>query len=147
MNFMKYISTLSIAAVLILTGCTKEPAAKTTAGHYLTATSSTIGTFSVTGTSVSAGGAAGAKISITAESASGSYLTLYINPYAGTVGVLPITGTPAVGGVYHPTPGTAITSVSGNITLTTVSPDIIGTFNYTASDGSTFAGSFDVAAP
>lgn len=147
MKLAKIISIIPIAAIALLTSCTKEPVAKTTAGHYLTATSSTIGTFSVTGTSVSAGGAAGAKISITAESASGSYLTLYINPYAGTVGVLPITGTPAVGGVYHPTPGTAITSLSGNITLTAVTPDIIGTFNYTASDGSTFAGSFDVAAP
>jgi hypothetical protein len=132
--------------VLLATSCKKEPAAKTTAGHFLTATSSSIGTFSATGTEVGAGGAAGAKITINAETSAGAKFVIYINPYAGVPGVLALPGGEHLC-AYLPASGGAISSVSGNITLTATTPDIIGTFNYTGTDGSTFSGSFNVGAP
>jgi hypothetical protein len=140
------------AAILILIvfmGCKKEPAAKTTSGHYLSASSGTIGSFSATGTNVIAAGATGAKIEIVADATSGQSITLFLNPYGGATGVYPIvSGSLAAGGTYNPSSGTGFSSsTSGNITLTAVMPDLIGTFNYTASDGSTFTGSFNVAAP
>jgi hypothetical protein len=113
--------------------------------HYMVAASPSVGTFSVTGTSVSAGGATGAKVSITGEGASGESFTIHINPYAGTTGTLTIGGETGV--LCKTASGTWINSTSGSITLTATSPDIIGTFGYLGSDGNTFTGSFNVPAP
>jgi len=140
--------TFGVAAcALLFTACSKSPKAKTTTTHFVSATSSTIGTFYSSGSMVSAGGAAGAKIEIDATSLGGATLTLYMNPYSATTGFFPISGL-SVGGVYHSgTYDTVISSVHGNITLTSVTPDVIGTFSYTGSDSSVFSGSFNVPAP
>lgn len=141
---------IALAALLSFTGCKKDTASKTTAGHYLSASSGSIGSFH-SSSYIDAEGASGAKIAIDAEATTGARLSLYINPYVGTVGVIPLgpwgPGS-ETGGIYHSTTSSApISSTSGNITITAVTPDIIGTFNYVATDGSTFTGSFNVAAP
>jgi hypothetical protein len=147
MNSNHRILFIALAALLSFTGCKKDTASKTTAGHYLSASSASIGSFH-SSSSVIAAGASGAKITITAEATTGARLTLYINPYAGTVGVIPLGPGSETGGLYRTSSGSApISSTSGNITITAVTPDIIGTFNYVATDGSTFTGSFNVAAP
>lgn len=137
---------MSLAATVIYSSCTPPPPPPPPSmGHYLAAASPTMGTFSVTGSAVSAAGAAGAKISITGEAASGNTVNIHINPYAGTTGTFSIAG--ETGCIYHTSPSSAVRSVSGTITLSATTPDIIGTFNYTATDGSTVTGSFNVAAP
>jgi hypothetical protein len=139
-------SSIFFIAFLFIAACTK-PAKKTTSPVSFTGTSSSIGTFSATGSSVSAGGATGAKIEIDASSPSGTRMVLYMNPYTATTGIHLISGA-SVGGVYYSvTSDTVISSVHGNITLTSVTPDVIGTFNYTGSDSSIFSGSFEVPAP
>lgn len=113
--------------------------------HYMVASSPSVGTFSVTGASVSAAGASGAKISIIGEGASGESFNIHINPYAGTTGTISMVGETGV--QCKTAGGTWINSTSGSITLTATSPDIIGTFGYLGSDGNTFTGSFNVSAP
>lgn len=138
---------LAIAfAATMYTACTPPPPPPPPGPvHYMVASSPSVGTFSVTGTSVSAGGAAGAKVSITGEGASGESFTVYINPYAGTAGTLSIGGETGV--LCKTASGTWITSISGSITITATSPDIIGTFGYLGSDSNAFTGSFNVSAP
>lgn len=138
---------VALAGLTGAAGCKKDTAAKTTSSHYISASSGSIGSFYASGAEVGAAGAAGAKIEMYGTEASGRRVNIYINPYAGTVGVVPVTYAHN-GGVYSsPLSDTVISSVTGNITLTSVTPDLIGTFSYAASDGSTFTGAFNVAAP
>lgn len=144
---VKYIT---LFALILFAACKKEPAAKITSGHYLNATSGPIGTFTATVPSVLAYGATGAKIGITGTSATGQTIELYINPYSGATGVYSIGGTTTEHAAQYSAPGSGVGtsySTSGTITLTATTPDIIGTFHYTASDGSTVNGAFNVAAP
>lgn len=141
-------SIFAILAICVLGSCTKEPSAKATSTHYVSASSSSIGSFYVSDPNISVVGAAGLKITITATASSGATIDLYVNPYAATPGIIVVdTNT---GGVYTSASSTtAVGSVpgSGSITLTSVTPDIIGSFSYIGSDGNTFTGSFNVPAP
>lgn len=134
--------------ISVIASCTKKPVAKTTSPNYLSASSSTIGSFYCSGASVSAGGASGAKLEIDASAASGRRMVLFLNPYTATTGYIAITGGTYVGGQYSSAANdTVVMSAHGNITLTSVSPNVIGTFNYTGTDSMVYSGSFNVPAP
>ena len=144
-NLLKF-SFIALLSISIFTSCTKQSAERTTSVQYLSATSGTIGSFYSSGTLLTANGATGAKIEIQATSSSGATMYLWLNPYSGTIGVFPL-GTTGVVGLEYTTISTAIMSVHGTLTLTSVTPDIIGTFTYTGSDSAVVTGSFDVIAP
>ncbi len=135
---------LAFAIFSGLTGCKKDTAAKTTSAHYFSATSSTVGTFSVAGSETGAAGATGAKVDIWGEDASGRNITLHLNPYTGATGVITMSG--ETGALYQ-NGSTRITSTTGTITLTSISPDLAGSFSYTGTDGIIYSGTFNVAAP
>jgi hypothetical protein len=146
MKSLARISTWMLIAAVAIAACTK-PKAKTTSAHYLSMSSPSVGAFYSGGTSVQASGATGAKIVIEGESVGGSRVLIYINPYNAVVGPYAVSGT-MIGGAYHSAAeDTIISAVHGTITLTAVSPDIIGTYSYTGSDSSVFTGSFNVPAP
>ena len=131
----------------VFSACSKKPVAKITASPYLTVSSGSIGSFYASGTGVSADGAAGAKIEIVGTGIAGRRMMIYINPYNAKVGTLVDSGTYI--GVEYSTSSldTIIRSTIGTITLTAVKPNIMGKFVCIGTDGNTFIGSFNVAAP
>ena len=146
-NFLKFIITFMV--ISIVASCAKHSSDRTTTPTYLTATSGTIGSFSSAGALLSAGGAMGAKLEIDASSSTGATLSLWLNPYSGATGTWPLSsiGSSVAGVIYYPVSGSIITSVHGNLILTAVAPNIVGTFTYTGSDSAVVTGSFNVVAP
>lgn len=145
-NFMKRFSAICLLGIMVFASCTRTG----TSGHHITASSTgSAGSFSSTGSSVNTAGAVGAKITVEGVSASGARLLINLNPYAGITGTFPVDDTIINSCcVYYPvTSSSGIMSAHGFVTLTSVTPDIIGTFNFTARDSAVFTGSFNVPTP
>jgi len=149
--FFKF-SCCAALCVLAFSSCTRHstastiPLPRTTSGHYLNASSGTIGSFSSSGTAVTTNGAAGAKIVIEGNSTTGSNFLVIMNPYPGTTGTFIVSDTSSTNCQYASIT-TIINGVHGTVTLTSVTPDIIGTFTFTGRDSSIFTGSFNAPMP
>jgi hypothetical protein len=142
----KHIFGISLLGIMIIASCTPGTG---TAGHHITSSSTgSAGSFSSTGSSVTTSGAAGAKISILGMASSGAKMYIILNPYAGVTGTFPLSDTSNTLCQYNPAGGAAANpSVHGTVTLTSVTPNIVGTFSFTGRDSSIFTGSFNAPMP
>ena len=144
---MKNLLKFSFVALLIISAfasCTKHTAEKTTSPYYLSATSTTIGSFYSSGTLLSAGGSSGTKLAISGTSSTGATMYLWLNPYPGITGTFALSDSNSGAEYITPTYSAVIISVHGTVTLTSVTPNIIGTFAYTGIDSVVVTGSFNV---
>lgn len=150
MNNMKRLKLALIAMAMMAcyTSC-HTSGARTTSAHFITATSTSIGAFNASGINVTTDGAVGAKISIQGEvTGSQRRLIISINPYAGITGPITLGGTSNSAIMFYSAlADTLIMSAHGTITLTSVTPDVAGTFSYTGSDSSVVTGSFNAPTP
>jgi len=151
---MRYpaIYVLSIFCVVTaLIGCKKETASKTTTSHFVLATvSSSGGAFSSSGDMVKTTKNAGSPfpyVEVNGTSPSGARISVWIYSYTGAVGTYTMDGT-NYGGTYRPTATTSpIQSVYGSLTVSTVTPNLTGSFNFTCSDSTVISGTFDSDMP
>jgi hypothetical protein len=145
---MKKLLVFSFAIITIASFAACTRGARTTSAHYISATAGSISSFYSSGSAVTTDGAAGAKIVIEGTAPSGAKMLVILNPYAATTGTLALSNTGNTNCEYiSPASDTINMSVHGTVTLTSVTPDIIGTFTYTGSDSSVFTGSFNVPMP
>jgi hypothetical protein len=148
---MKNIIRLSLIALtgsLLLAGCTKKPVARTTSTHFISATISGGGTFYTSDPNIHTGGSVGGNLKIDGiVTGVNKELEIWFLAYPGAVGSYNLDGVNQ-GGIYVATiPDAAASSVHGTVIFTAVTPDCIGTFNFTRMDSSVVSGSFNVPAP
>ena len=139
------IPILALSVIITAFGCTKT-ASKTTSGHYVTVTTSGGGSFTTTDTTAKAWRDA-TYLGIEGKSTSGALISLGIIS-AATAGTwhFPYPAESATG-YYISATSSFVTAAHGSITLTSVSPDLVGTFHFTGIDSAVYSGSFNVLAP
>ncbi len=146
-NILKILFVVLIAN-LFCTGCNKS---SSTPAPFMKATTGTT-TFSVSGTSqafCSTSSSGGIDyIYISGEDANGKKIRIVLIDNSGT-GTIQI-GTGNAAAYYYP--GGSTTSytyaTSGSVTITSLTPDIAGTFSFTCADSTVVTnGSFSVLAP
>ena len=139
---------LASLSILTFSSCTRHSSARTTAAHYISATISGGGTFYATDPHINTGGSVGDNVKIEGiMPSSNQQLEFWFQIYPGTTGTYSL-NTVSVGGSYYAPPSTVSSlSVHGTLTLTAVTPDIIGTFSFTRDDSSVVSGSMDIPAP
>ncbi len=151
---MKYspFYVLSICtATIALTGCKKEPASKTTTSHFMSASiSGSGGVFSSSGAMVTTNKNAASPnpyVEVNGTSTSGARITVWIYSYIGAIGTFSMDGT-SYGGTYRPS-GTAmpVPSAHGSLTISAVTPNVTGSFNFTCWDSTVIAGTFNSTTP
>ena len=142
-NLMK-ISLISLLSICAFASCTKHNSEKSTSAQFFSASSSTIGSFSSSGSSLYAAGAGGAKFWIRAMSTMGAEMDLWLDPFPGTTGVYSIDGISCGAQYSNAGSDTVISSAHGSMTITAVTPDLIGSFVYTGRDSVIYTGSFNV---
>lgn len=143
---MKKLLLLALPALFIFASCKRTGSP----GHFISASSSTTGAFSSTGSSIFTTGATGAKIIIEGTSSSGAKMQIIINPYAGTTGTIALVMDTVTETVCQYTPASGspiVVSAHGTVTLTSVTPDIIGSFAFTGRDSSINTGTFNAPTP
>lgn len=142
---MKNLLLLFLPAVLAVTSCSRTGSS----GHFITGSSTSTGSFSATGSSINTDGAAGAKIVIDGRSSSGSRMLIILNPYSGVTGTFPVDDTIINSRCeYIPASGSPVNiSAHGTVTLTSVTPNIVGTYSFTGRDSGSYSGSFNVPMP
>lgn len=145
-----YVLSIFIATIT-LGGCKKEPASKTTTSHFISASVSGSGSaFSSLGAMVKTNkneASPNPYVEVNGTSSSGSRITVWIYSYVGAVGTFTMDGT-NYGGTYRPS-ATAlpIPSAHGSLTVSAVSPNLTGSFNFTCWDSTVITGTFNSTTP
>jgi hypothetical protein len=148
---MKSIFTFSrfvALSILAFSSCTRHSGTRTTSAHYISASISGGGSFYTTDPNINTGGSVGGNVKIDGVmSTSGPQLEFSFLAYPGTTGTYSL-GLVSVEGSYHAAADiVSPESVHGTLTLTAVTPNIVGTFSFTRADSSVVSGSMNVPAP
>ena len=138
--------------LLVFASCTRQSSLSPSPLHptslnYVAMASGPADSFYTSGSSVSSAGASGAKIVIHAASGASASFLLALNPYAGISGLYALNGESTIEYRHTSTTDSFTRSAHGNVTISAVSPNIIGTFIFTGLDSIVYTGSFDVVAP
>ena len=134
-------------AVLIVSSCAFSGCTKTSDGTSVSMTA-TVGShsFSAVGASVTAKVVSN-QLSIAGESLSLETITLSLATSTASVGTVAIDNKNAFC-AYASKPGAVAAAVSGSVTFTAVSPNLVGTFSVTLNDSTQITnGAFTVQAP
>lgn len=149
----KYLKFTAFACTFLMaySACTRPSSgARTTTGHYINATITGGRSFAVTDPNIYVSGTVGGNTKIEGVNtfaAPSATLDFGFLAFPGAAGTYSLAGT-AIWGNYNDTTDVAPhTCVHGTLTLTAVTPDIIGTFTFTRSDSSVVSGSMNVPAP
>jgi len=141
---------LSLPCIALLASCSHHSSESPTSATFLTASSTAISSFSVTGTSLAAAGALGSKVQITGTSSGGDILIFNLKPCSATGTYAFNADSISASYSYLPTGASEdsiISSVHGTLDLTSVTPVIAGTYTFTGTDSAVFTGSFSVTTP
>ncbi len=142
-------SVLFLAIAVLSGACTKKSAPRTTSTYFVSATISGGSPYYSSGSNVTTTGTSGGNVKISSYVPVGTsdrQLEFYFIAYPGTVGTYPLNGV-SQGAIYAGvSPEIGRSAVHGTLTLTSVTPDIIGTYNFTCTDSTLVSGSFDVPA-
>jgi hypothetical protein len=148
---MKYSAIYLLIAAFTIGSCKKDTAAKTTSSHFVLATvSGSGGSFSASDDMVKTNKNSASPlpyVEVNGTSPSGARITVWIYSYAGTIGTFSMDGS-NYGGMYKPTSTAAvIPSAHGSLIVTAVTPNLTGSFNFTCTDSTVIAGTFNSATP
>ncbi len=146
----KYLKFTAFACTVLLaySACTRpSSSARTTSGHYINATITGGRSFSVTDPDIHVSGTVGGNVKIDGFDYRYSELEFGFVTYPATTGTYPLNGTSYLGSYNDTAETVPLLCVHGTLTLTAVSPDVIGTFTFTRSDSSVVTGSLNVPAP
>ncbi len=131
-----------LLTIATLSACTRG--ARTTSGHFINAAASTGTSVSTSDPNIHSSGTVGGNVKLAGVTTS-SEVEIWFLSYPGTTGTFTLDNVNR-GIIYGYTSDTAV-CVSGTLTITSVTPDVVGTFSYTRNDMSTVTGSFNVPAP
>lgn len=138
-------------AAITIGSCKKDTASKTTSSHFVLATvSGGGGSFSASDGMVKTNKNSGSPlpyVEVNGTSPSGTSITVWIYSYAGTIGTFSMDGS-NYGGTYKPTTtAAAMPSAHGSLTVTAVTPNLTGSFNFTCTDSTVITGTFNSTTP
>ena len=152
---MKSNRIVKVASVIFvffasLSACKKKESEKQTSSPFLSATLSVGGAFSSTGSAVQTNknnAYPHPYVEVKGTGASGEFLFVWIYSYTGALGTFAM-GSTSYGGVYKaPSASTGSPSVYGTLTITSVTPDLTGSFSFTCADSTHVSGTFSSSAP
>ncbi|MCW3123319.1 MAG: hypothetical protein JWQ38_2811 [Flavipsychrobacter sp.] len=141
----KQIILPALACLILYSACKKSEKKTTSSPHYISFTMPD-GTF-YKDTLMQCEGAVGTEVQIGASTKAGTFM-LWFKNYTGTIGTYPldnINQRSYVTGIGISDP--LCVSVHGSLTITAVSPDIIGSFVYTRADSGIVSGAFNAPTP
>ncbi|MCF8450269.1 MAG: hypothetical protein K9G49_10410 [Taibaiella sp.] len=151
---MRYLALYALSiftAVITLGSCKKETASKATASRFVLASVSGSGeAFSSSDDMVRTNKNAASPfpyVEVNGTSASGARISVWIYSYVGSVGTYTMDGT-NYGGTYKPsTASIPVLSAHGSLTVSAVTPNLTGSFNFTCSDSTVVTGTFNSTMP
>ena len=154
MKFTQVLATLTLVILIALTGCSKSGSTTTTVAPgtpYLTA--STTGpfalNFSATDTflkSIDNTSSTHPTLTIIGHDNNGDVLDLVIYNYPIAVGTFPVDSVHTSAYYTHFPTGGGVAK-SGTVVITSVTPNVAGTFTFTCTDLTIVTGAYQVVAP
>lgn len=139
---MRYISIFIALTALTISSCKKKD---TSNNHFISAKIESF-TFYASGNFLKVSkNVTAPTLVIEGLMTQGNTLKLNINSFTGVPGTYQLDGSDGTASYLPETPSIEVASVHGTYTISSVTPDITGTFNFTCTDSTVVIGAFSIA--